>query len=119
MDESDGLRAVKNFAFVSGLVDLAKEALQGDEDDVELGSQTFPLVMDAPFSNIDEVHIANICSILPSTAEQVIIAVMQKDWEQAEDKLEGKIGKMYNIIKDTDSSGKEIETATHVVEVEV
>lgn len=119
LDESDGLRAVKNFAFVSGLVDLAKEALQGDEDDVEFGTQTFPLVMDAPFSNIDEVHIANICSILPSTAEQVIIAVMQKDWEQAEDKLEGKIGKMYNIMKDTDSFGKEIETATHVVKVEV
>lgn len=119
LDESDGLRAVKNFAFVSGLVDLAKEALQGDEDDVDMGTQTFPLVMDAPFSNIDEIHISNICSILPSTAEQVIIAVMQKDWEQAEDKLEGKIGKKYFIEKDTDGSGNEIETATHIVEVEV
>ena len=44
---------------------------------------------------------------------------MQKDWEQAEDKLEGKIGKKYNIEKDIDSAGNEIETATHIVEVEV
>lgn len=115
-EESDGLKAVKNFAFVSGLVELAKEALTG-EDDLELGTQSFPMVMDAPFSNIDEIHIANICSILPDVAEQVIIAVMQKDWDQAADKLSNRIGKSYMIEKDIDSKGCEIETSTHFREV--
>jgi DNA sulfur modification protein DndD len=115
-EESDGLKAVKNFAFVSGLVELAKEALTG-EDDLELGTQSFPMVMDAPFSNIDEIHIANICSILPDVAEQVIIAVMQKDWDQAADKLSSRIGKSYIIEKDIDSKGCEIETSTHFREV--
>ena len=34
--------------------------------------------MDAPFSNVDEIHIGNICKILPHTANQVIMAVMKK-----------------------------------------
>lgn len=115
-EESDGLKAVKNFAFVSGLVEMAKDALTG-EDDIELGTQSFPMVMDAPFSNIDEIHIANICSILPDIAEQVIIAVMKKDWDQASDRLSNKIGKTYLIEKDIDSKGNEIETSTHFKEV--
>ena len=83
-EESDGLKAVKSFAFVSGLVDLAKEALNSDSSkEANTTPQYYPLVMDAPFSNVDEIHIRNISAILSRSAEQVIIAVMQKDWEPA------------------------------------
>lgn len=111
-EESDGLKAVKSFAFIASLVSMAKDRILDDEE-MQLG-QVYPLVMDAPFSNVDEIHIDNICKILPKTANQVIMAVMQKDWEYAAVNLERFVGKSYMITKDKDSAGKEIDTATHI-----
>jgi len=114
-EESDGLKAVKSFAFVSGLVDLAKEALSSSKSkEADIGPQFYPLVMDAPFSNVDETHIRNISKILPASAEQVIIAVMQKDWEPASEIMSPVVGKSYRIEKDIDADGKEIDTMTHI-----
>lgn len=114
-EESDGLKAVKSFAFVSGLVDLAKEALSSDKSkEADIGPQYYPLVMDAPFSNVDETHIRNISQILPASAEQVIIAVMQKDWEPAANIMNTAVGKSYRIEKDRDADGNEIDTMTHI-----
>lgn len=115
-DESDGLKAVKSFAFISGLVDLAKEALSDDNDGANVGPQYYPLVMDAPFSNVDEIHIRNISKILPESAEQVIIAVMQKDWEPAAPIMAPVVGKSYHILKDKDAEGHYIDTMTHIRE---
>ena len=112
------MRAVKSFAFVAGLVDLAKEALSSDKSKVaNIGPQYYPLVMDAPFSNVDETHIRNISQILPNSAAQVIIAVMQKDWEPASEIMAPVIGKSYCIEKDLDPEGREIDTITHIKEV--
>lgn len=116
LDESDGLKAVKNLSFISGLIELAKEDMEGS-DLVEVTE--FPLVIDAPFSNIDGTHIKNICSIIPATADQVIIAVMKEHWESAKNEMEQFTGLSYVIRKDIDSAGKEKETATHIVELEV
>lgn len=116
-EESDGLKAVKSFAFVSGLVDLAKEALNSDSSkEANTTPQYYPLVMDAPFSNVDEIHIKNISAILSQSAEQVIIAVMQKDWEPAAEIMAPSVGKSYRIEKDHDADGKEIDTMTHIKE---
>lgn len=112
-EESDGLKAVKSFAFISSLVSMAKEKIL-DEDDMKLG-QFYPLVMDAPFSNVDEIHIDNICRILPSTANQVVMAVMEKDWKYAAVNLDKFVGKSYRIEKDRDANGKEIDTVTHIM----
>lgn len=111
-EESDGLKAVKSFAFIASLVSMAKDRIL-DDDEMQLG-QVYPLVMDAPFSNVDEIHIDNICKILPKTANQVIMAVMQKDWEYAAVNLDKYVGKSYTITKDKDAAGKEIDTATHI-----
>ena len=72
--------------------------------------------MDAPFSNVDEIHIQNISEILPKSAEQVIIAVMKKDWEQAEKTMSKYVGKSYQIVKDKDIYGKDMDTSTHIKE---
>ena len=114
-EESDGLKAVKSFAFVSGLVDLAKEALTSDKSrEADMGPQYYPLVMDAPFSNVDETHIRNISQILPASAEQVIIAVMQKDWEPASEIMAPVVGKSYQIEKQLDQDGEEIDTISYI-----
>lgn len=111
-EESDGLKAVKSFAFIASLVSMAKDRILDDKD-MQLG-QVYPLVMDAPFSNVDEIHIDNICKILPKTANQVIMAVMQKDWEYASINLGQFVGQNYTITKDKDATGKEVDTVTHI-----
>lgn len=117
-EESEGLKAVKSFAFVSGLVDLAKEILS-NEGDAEVGPQYYPLVMDAPFSNMDETHIRNVSELLPKSAEQVIIAVMQKDWEPAADIMAPIVGKSYIIEKDNDVDGKPCDVRSHIISSEL
>lgn len=111
-EESDGLKAVKSFAFISALVSMARDKIL-DDAELKLG-QVYPLVMDAPFSNVDEIHIDNICKILPKTANQVIMAVMQKDWEYAEKNLGKYVGMSYSVMKDKTNTGKEIDTSTHI-----
>lgn len=111
-EESDGLKAVKSFAFIAALVSMAKDKIL-DDNEMKLG-QVYPLVMDAPFSNVDEIHIDNICKILPKTANQVIMAIMQKDWEYAAKNLDQYVGISYIILKDRDDEGKEIDTSTHI-----
>lgn len=119
-EESEGLKAVKSFAFVCGLVDLAKQVISsGDSDDEEATKEFkpmyFPLVMDAPFSNMDTSHIRNVSDILPQSANQVIIAVMKKDWEPAADIMSRYVGMTYSIQKNRDINGNEIDTMSSFV----
>ena len=100
--ESEGLIRVKNFAFIAGLVDLAKEkALKVGEN--SLVNEPYPLVLDAPFSNADEEHIKNISMELPKVAEQIIMFVMQKDWRYAEAVMLDRVNKMYTLEKHSDT----------------
>lgn len=103
--ESEGSNRVKNFAFIAGLVAMAKGKIMADDSSggVELSSEPYPLVMDAPFSNADERHTANISQVLPEVAEQVIMFVMQKDWNYAEPKMGSKVGKQYHLEKQTET----------------
>jgi DNA sulfur modification protein DndD len=99
--ESDGLNRVKNFAFIAGLVALAKNRIisHAGEEEIDLSSEPYPLVMDAPFSNADETHTSNISKVLPEIAEQVIMFVMQKDWRYAEPVINERVGAMYSLNK--------------------
>ena len=103
--ESEGLNRVKNFAFIAGLVSIAKKkiTLKDQNADFNLASEPYPLVMDAPFSNADEKHIANISKELPEVAEQVIMFVMKKDWNYAEPVMSYRVGKQYQLKKETET----------------
>ena len=101
-DTSPGLDTVKNFAFIAGIVDLARKKVNGDiggEEGIEVSSEPYPIVMDAPFSNTDETHIENISKALPEVAEQVILIVMNKDWEYAKHTMIDRVASIYQIDK--------------------
>jgi len=105
-DESRGLETVKNFAFVCGLVELAREKIAGDgvgESELDLRSEPYPLVMDAPFSNADEKHVSAISRMLPEVAEQVIMVVMEKDWRFAENVMGERVGLKYVLEKKSET----------------
>ena len=55
--------------------------------------------MDAPFSNADETHIKNISAVLPEVANQVIMFVMEKDWQYAESVMNVRVGKYCKLKK--------------------
>ena len=104
--ESEGLKRVKNFAFIAGLVDLAKEKASlghNAADTITWENEAYPLVMDAPFSNADETHIKNISGVLPEVANQVIMFVMEKDWQYAEPVMSARVGKYCRLMKYTES----------------
>lgn len=100
--ESEGLKRVKNFAFISGLVELAKEKAsigKSPSDSISWENEAYPLVMDAPFSNADKTHIKNISAVLPEVANQVIMFVMEKDWQYAEPVIADRVGKHCSLNK--------------------
>ena len=103
VDASTGIETVKNFAFVCGLLKLIKSNVLNNEFDDETSDETYPLVMDAPFSNTDEEHIKGIARVLPENCNQIIIVIMEKDYEYAKEVLSDKVGGMYKIVKHTET----------------
>jgi DNA sulfur modification protein DndD len=103
LPNTPGLNTVKNFAFIAALLKMAKESMS-DEDGVV--SEPYPLVMDAPFSNADAEHISNITKVLPNFAQQVIVALMEKDWRLAERGMSDHVAKIYVIDKQSETYTK-------------
>ena len=58
-----------------------------------------PIVMDASFSYVDEIHINNISGIFPEIVEQVILIVMKKDWTYVEKTIGDRVGASYLLKK--------------------
>lgn len=104
-DTSPGLETVLNFAFVAALLKLARQVRQKDKNDLERTemSEPYPLVLDAPFSQTDEIHILNICKVITRVAEQTILIIMEKDWNIAQKALGNRVGFCYEIVKHSES----------------
>ncbi len=104
LDKSTGLGTVVNYSFVAGLMNLAKQSLLKNEltNDDNIG-ESYPLVMDAPFSNTDDEHIKNICKTLPIFCDQIIMFVMRKDYNYAIESIREQVGKLYRIQKESET----------------
>lgn len=87
------------FAFIAGVIKMARENAKNRNSDMSLQSEPYPLVMDAPLSNFDKKRVKNVCETLPKIAEQVIFFSYDKDAEVAEENMNVKIGKRYEFIK--------------------
>jgi len=89
------------FAFIAGIIKLAKDFSVEESIDHELlsASEPYPLVMDAPLSNFDRRRIKTVCDTLPKAAEQVIIFIKDTDGDIAEEHMGSIIGKRYEFIK--------------------
>ncbi len=88
------------FAFITGIIKMARENRNASDDDAKLlSSEPYPLVMDAPLSAFDKRRIKTVCEALPKTAEQVIIFIKDTDGELAEDYMGDKIGSRHRFDK--------------------
>lgn len=94
--ESEGLGIVKAISFMCGLLEVAKSKILEEVEEETM----YPLVLDAPLSNIDSVHRKNVMGCLPEVASQVIVFTREKkDLEDMEDETKSKVSKEYYIDK--------------------
>lgn len=106
LDNSTGIDTVKNFAFVAGMMQTAKQHIVGDDDFEVSENDIYPLVIDAPFSNTDTEHIKNICDVLPECCDQLIMCMINKDYQIAENDIKDRINKVYKINKLSETEDK-------------
>ncbi len=88
------------FAFITGIIKMARENRNATDEDAQLlSSEPYPLVMDAPLSAFDKRRIKTVCEALPETAEQVVIFIKDTDGELAEDYIGARIGSRHQFDK--------------------
>lgn len=88
------------FAFITGIIKLARENRNAaNEDEKLLSSEPYPLVMDAPLSAFDKRRIKTVCTALPEVAEQVVIFIKDTDGDLAEEYMGGRIGSRHRFDK--------------------
>lgn len=107
---SEGELIARNFVFIVSILELANKK---KEEEVQAGEESvvinLPLVLDGPFSKLSSENTSLIASVLPSSAEQVIIFMLDKDWDAA--KLDGYTydDYKYSVCKEVDGNSATIE----------
>jgi len=107
---SDGQDVITSFAFIGGIIDLAKT--QVDEFIV---SEPYPLIMDAPFALLDKEHKERSAKKMPDLCEQFILFSVSEQYSGViQTALSNRIGKEYNIVM---HSVSDVEKYSKIVEV--
>jgi DNA sulfur modification protein DndD len=108
---STGQKTMKNLAFVGGLIYLAKNKDKiGGAEGVDLDEpDDYPLVMDAPFSYLSKGDIKRACTELPKYCSQLIITLLDKDFDLAIDVLKPFIDKSYTLKTNETSTDSHFE----------
>lgn len=97
--ESEGLGIVKAISFMCGLFEVAKKKLIKELKDID-GETMYPLVFDAPLSNVGSYERKKIMYYLPEVASQIIVFTREpKDLEDIDKETKEKIFKVYKINK--------------------
>lgn len=75
---SNGETIAINFVYIVSILELAKK--RKDKETEKGVVLSLPLVLDAPFSNLSNENTSLVAKKLPEFAEQVIIFMLDKDW---------------------------------------
>lgn len=95
---STGEGQITSLSFIGALVDYARtnksnsflSKFSGDE---------YPIVMDSPFGNLDEIHTKNVAANIGKLASQVIIIVSEKQWQgYVEDNIYEQVHRKYKMV---------------------
>lgn len=79
---SEGEIIARNFVFIVSILELAqKKKMEDRQNNQESDVLNLPLVLDGPFSKLGDVNTGLIAKVLPKVAEQVIVFMLDKDWE--------------------------------------
>ena len=105
---SEGEKIARNFAFIVSVLELANASKDEGED-----AQRMPLVLDGPFSKLSDVNTAKVARVLPGVANQVIIFMLDKDWEPSglEEFTDERY--KYRVVKSVDENSSSVERQVH------
>lgn len=79
---SEGEIIARNFVFIVSILELAQQKKKEDDEKKQKSDVlNLPLVLDGPFSKLSDKNIGLIAEVLPEAAEQVIIFMLDKDWD--------------------------------------
>ena len=110
---SNGETIAINFVFIVSILELAKKYRELEKNDEEYGMENaileLPLVLDGPFSALSSENISLISNRLPQFAEQVIIFMLDKDWEASGLDIYTLPKYCYRVNKDVTSNSSSLE----------
>lgn len=103
---STGEEQITSLSFIGALVSYAKDK----RDDMimsKLTCEEYPIVMDSPFGNLDEVHTQNVAKNIGKLAAQVLIVVSKKQWEgYVQDMIKDQVIRSYQMVDGDEISEK-------------
>lgn len=108
---SEGEKIARNFAFIVSILELANK-MKDEGDD----AQAMPLVLDGPFSKLSDINTAKVARVLPKVANQVIIFMLDKDWEPSGLAEYTDANYMYRLEKSIEENSSEVKKQKEVAE---
>lgn len=110
---SNGETIAINFVFIVSILELANEYRELERENEEYGMENailgLPLVLDGPFSALSSENTTLIANRLPQFAEQVIIFMLDKDWEASGLEKYALPEYCYRVCKEPDSNSSAID----------
>ncbi len=110
---SNGETIAINFVFIVSILELAKKYKEIEKENAEYGMENailgLPLVLDGPFSALSNENTSLIAKRLPQFAEQVIIFMLDKDWEASGLNDYTLPEYCYRVIKEINSNSSMLE----------
>jgi hypothetical protein len=106
---SKGEESVLKFAVIAAIVGLAGSKTKIGKIKWITNPVVAPLILDAPFADVDSLYKASISQNLAEQASQLILLIDSSKWDQTmSDLLSEKIGKYYYFIAKAKGEKKEI-----------
>lgn len=96
--DTDGIKAIQYFSYVGGLVKVTRQIMKERKEGETFGEE-YPLVLDAAFSHTDTTHTKKIALELSKVTQQLIFAVMNKDWSHVGNEISENIARTYILDK--------------------
>lgn len=110
---SNGETIAINFVFIVSILELAKKYRELEQQNKEYGMENaileLPLVLDGPFSALSNENTSLVANRLPQFAEQVIIFMLDKDWEASGLEKYTLPEFCYRVNKETSSNSSSLE----------
>lgn len=101
---SGGETQMLSLCFTAALVEFSKKR-QKNINNFLLSGTTAPLILDAPFSNLDGDYLTGVAKVLPEMADQIIFLATEKQVDSdLRNELKDKIGKQYVLVNYTTKS---------------
>ncbi len=106
---SEGEQIARNFVFIVSILELAKQKKEEAREVEDNYVLNLPLVLDGPFSKLSDDNIGLIAKVLPTVSEQVIIFMLDKDWEATNLSQYTDATYTYRVTKEQDANSSSIE----------